>query len=97
MTEDVRDKLAEILRKPIFPHKLVDPIEAVADYLIANGVTVQKHGYWEEVVEIKDNTVCGDGAQVKHKRCSCCKQPMGFVETAFCSSCGAIMDGEDAG
>ena len=39
---DVRDKLIEILRKPIFPHELVDPIEAVADYLLDSGVTVQE-------------------------------------------------------
>ena len=39
---DVREKLIEILRKPIFPHELVDPIEAVADYLIDSGVTVQE-------------------------------------------------------
>ena len=38
----MREKLIEILRKPIFPHELVDPIEAVADYLLDNGVTVQK-------------------------------------------------------
>ena len=38
---DVRGKLIEILRKPIFPHELVDPTEAVADYLLDNGVTVQ--------------------------------------------------------
>ena len=39
---DVREKLIEILRKPIFPHELVYPIEAVADYLLDNGVTVQE-------------------------------------------------------
>ena len=39
---DVREKLIEILRKPIFPHELVDPTEAVADYLLDSGVTVQK-------------------------------------------------------
>ena len=39
---DVRGKLIEILRKPIFPHELVDPTEAVADYLLDSGVTVQK-------------------------------------------------------
>lgn len=39
---DVREKLIEILRKPIFPHELADPIEAVADYLLDNGVTVQE-------------------------------------------------------
>ena len=39
---DVREKLIEILRKPIFPHELADQTEAVADYLLANGVTVQE-------------------------------------------------------
>lgn len=36
----MREKLIEILRKPIFPHELVDPIEAVADYLLDSGVTI---------------------------------------------------------
>ena len=39
---DVTEKLLEILRKPIFPHELADPTEAVADYLLDNGVTVQE-------------------------------------------------------
>ena len=39
---DIREKLIEILKKPIFPHELVDPTEAVADYLLDNGVTVQE-------------------------------------------------------
>ena len=39
---DVREKLIEILRKPIFPNELVDPTEAVADYLLDSGVTVQE-------------------------------------------------------
>ena len=39
---DVRGKLIEILRKPIFPHELADPTEAVADYLLDSGVTVQE-------------------------------------------------------
>ena len=45
---DIREKLIEILRKPIFPHELVDPTEAVADYLLDNGVTVQ------EWISVKD-------------------------------------------
>ena len=45
---DVREKLIEILRKPIFPHEMVDPIEAVADYLLDSGVTVQE---WVPVKE----------------------------------------------
>ena len=39
---DVREKLVEILKKPIFPHEMVHPIEAVADYLLDSGVTVQE-------------------------------------------------------
>ena len=39
---DIRGKLIEILRKPIFPHELVDPTEAIADYLLDSGVTVQE-------------------------------------------------------
>ena len=45
---NVREKLIEILRKPIFPHELVDPTEAVADYLLDSGVTVQE---WIPVTE----------------------------------------------
>ena len=40
---NVKEKLIDILRKPIFPHELVDPTEAVADYLLDNGVTVQEN------------------------------------------------------
>ena len=56
---DVREKLVEILRKPIFPHELVDPIEAVADYLLDSGVTVQE---WISVDERKPDLIpCGAG------------------------------------
>ena len=34
----MREKLIEILRVPIFLHELVDPTEAVADYLLDNDV-----------------------------------------------------------
>ena len=37
-----RERLLEILNKPIFPHEMVDPLEAVADYLLDNGVTFAK-------------------------------------------------------
>ena len=59
---DVREKLIEILRKPIFPHELVDPIEAVADYLLDNGVTVQE---WisvnDRLPEEKESVMIWDG------------------------------------
>ena len=37
-----RERLLEILNKPIFPHEMGDPLEAVADYLLDNGVTFHK-------------------------------------------------------
>ena len=56
---DVREKMIEILRKPIFPHELVDPTEAVADYLLDSGVTVQE---WisvdDRLPEPKENAIC---------------------------------------
>ena len=52
---DVREKLVEILRKPIFPHELVDPIEAVADYLLDSGVTVQE---WISVKDRLPEDIC---------------------------------------
>ena len=56
---DVRGKLIEILRKPIFPHELVDPTEAVADYLLDNGVTVQEWIPVEERLPENDVMVIG--------------------------------------
>ena len=46
--DEAREQLIEILRKPIFPHELADPTEAVADYLLDSGVTVQR---WIPVTE----------------------------------------------
>lgn len=44
----IREKLIEILKVPIFPHEQADPAEVVADYLLDNGVTIQK---WIPVTE----------------------------------------------
>lgn len=38
----IREKLIQILKVPIYPHLDADPAEVVADYLLDNGVTVQK-------------------------------------------------------
>lgn len=43
-----RERLLEILNVPIYPHENVDPLEAVADYLLDNDVTFQK---WIPVTE----------------------------------------------
>ena len=45
---DTRENLLEILRVPIHPRLDADPAEVVADYLLTNGVTVQK---WIPVTE----------------------------------------------
>lgn len=37
-----RERLLQILNVPIHPHLDVDPLEAVADYLLDNGVTFAK-------------------------------------------------------
>ena len=66
---DVREKLVEILRKPIFPHELVDPTEAVADYLLDSGVTVHEwipaeeppEEYRDEYGELIPFLVCEEG------------------------------------
>ena len=61
----IREKLVEILRKPIFPHELVDPIEAVADYLLDSGVTVHEWIPVTERLPDKDGcyivTACDEG------------------------------------
>lgn len=38
----IREKLIEIMKVPIFSHEQADPAEAVADYMLDNGVTVQQ-------------------------------------------------------
>ena len=62
----MREKLIEILRKPIFPHELVDPAEAVADYLLDNGVIVPPckvgdtvYSTLDDLVRLHKCKVCG--------------------------------------
>ena len=86
---DVREKLVEMLKANFYDEY---EFEEIADILIAHGVTVQEHGYWETVVEVRDNTVCGNGVKIEYKRCSCCKNPAKFFEDDFCGNCGAKLD-----
>ena len=59
---NVMEKLVELLQDENntvwrwFPNNMA--MTQLADYLIANSVTVQEHGYLETVVEVKDNRVC---------------------------------------
>lgn len=64
-----REKLIEILRKPIFPHELADQIGTVADYLLDNGVTVQR---WIPVTErLPEETRVPKDVLVYHKLGNC--------------------------
>ena len=89
---DVREKLIEILRKPIFPHELVDPTEAVADYLLGSGVTVQECGYW---VSLTDCSNAGVYCSVCHKKIykedyAWCNRK-NKLRSDYCPHCGANM------
>ena len=87
---DVREKLVEMIESARYWGS--NTSEEIADYFIRNGVTVQKHGYWETVTEVRNNTVCGNGVKIEYKRCSCCKNPAKFFEDDFCGNCGAKLD-----
>ena len=50
-----RERLLKILNVPIYPHENVDPLEAVADFLLDNGVTFQK---WVPVTEPPKEREC---------------------------------------
>lgn len=64
-----RERLLDILSKPIFPHELVDPLEAVADYLLDNGVT------FATGTDIGCNCDgCYWKAEHRHQKCSCCRR-----------------------
>ena len=89
---DVREKLVELMQNVRSRSSVWETNGDVADYLIAHGVTVQEHGCWETVVEVRDNTVCGNGVKIEYKRCSCCKNPAKFFEDDFCGNCGAKLD-----
>ena len=96
---DVKEKLVELIGSTEYGNgSMVGKnfqkgfIEKIASNLIDHGVTVQKHGYLETVVDVKDNTVCGNGVKIEYKRCSCCKNPAKFFEDDFCGNCGAKLD-----
>lgn len=75
---DVRDKLFEILDKPIFPKENIDPLIAVVDYLIDNEVLPVQHSFW--IVDDDGNPICAN--------CAC----NGDSSQRYCGNCGAKMD-----
>ena len=89
---DVREKLIEILRKPIFPHELVDPTEAVADYLLDSGVTVQECGHWISLTECANAGVyCSACHKKVYKEDYAWCNRKNKLRSDYCPHCGAKM------
>ena len=89
---DVKEKLIEILRKPIFPHELVDPIEAVADYLLDSGVTVQECGYWVSLTDCANAGVyCSVCNKKVYKEDYAWCNRKNKLRSDYCPHCGAKM------
>lgn len=71
-----RERLLEILNVPIFPHERVDPLEAVADYLLDNDV--------RPVVRCKDCKYRADELDCGNYLCN--RKMIGMVRpNDFCS------------
>ena len=62
-----RERLLEILNKPIFPHEDVDPLEAVADFLIDNGVTFAKDTNVPSWIPVSERLPEKDGKFLAHR------------------------------
>jgi hypothetical protein len=84
---DVMEKLVELLNGVLTTEDVTSSKE-VADHLIANGVTMQKHGHWK----ILGQRTYGGGRCYTHY-CSECGQH-GFDDYKFCPNCIAKMDGD---
>lgn len=68
--------------------------DKMADYLIANGVTVQKHGRWiSEKCNHKPYRIKNPEKWVIYK-CSACGYSNGRKQTNFCPNCGVYMKGD---
>lgn len=86
----MREKLIELLKRTEYQftmsHSLT--VENVADDLIQQGVTIQKHGRWIHVPS-------SDMMMGKAYKCSeCSKMRYGSYMPNYCQCCGAKMDGE---
>ena len=87
---DMKEKLVELLdnfNRNLSPfagdsrYFMVDDNIEQVEYLIINGVTVQKHGCWIEGL---------DGSVM----CSECSQVIRYEIGYYCPKCGAKMDGD---
>ena len=69
-------------------------LEDIADYLIANGVVVQKQGEWFELVESKLDGHTGEYWEEVYYNCTACDYAT-CENTPYCPNCGARMVKED--
>lgn len=87
-----REKLIELLA----PTSLeFEEAEYLADYLVKNGVTVQKFGHW---VSLTDCANAGVYCSVCHKKVykedyAWCNRK-NKLRSDYCPNCGAKMDGD---
>ncbi len=81
-----REKLIDILESQ--PYGSFS-YEEMADYLIANGVTVQKHGEWVVLDECSNaGAYCSVCHKKVYKECyGNCK-----MKSTYCPNCGAKME-----
>ena len=85
-------KVKELEKAPKWDgHTPQDAIDRISK-LCADMVEV-RHGCWETVTELKNDTVCGNGRYIQYKICSICKRPMGVTDNIYCGHCGTKMDG----
>ena len=85
-------KVKELEKAPKWDgHTPQDAIDRISK-LCAVMVEV-RHGCWETVTELKNDTVCGNGRYIQYKICSICKRPMGVTDNIYCGHCGTKMDG----
>lgn len=85
---DIRKKLVELMKVPIYPRLDADPAEVVADYLLDNGVTMQEQGRWIWKGKSKGYfcSVCGGGCLLNYES--------DWHESRYCPHCGAKMEVE---
>ena len=94
--EERKQRLIELIAGDVSAQEQIitnytEAISYIADFLIANGVTIRKRGEW------KDNhcTVCGETpiGEELWEHCDCDPPKFEYVMD-FCPSCGAYMRGD---
>lgn len=95
---DVREKLVELLKSvlPNFRNNMAywgeKPIYEFADCLLANGVTVQEHGYWASLTDCANAGVyCSVCNKKIYKEDYAWCNRKNKLRSDYCPHCGAKM------